>query len=307
MLIMAERSFALIDYTEDENFTPPPKRSRRTKTVKSARRAVSKRVTRRKRNTARGSMLDFNMGVDVAKMTTERGTDKVTKFQWDGRFQTPFNIFVDASYWYAGSDSYYLAPTTTSQQSGNATVKLGFNWFRLGSANDLTAVDFYGGLGIRGEKKSDFAHSRNDKIFGVQTSKKFHSLMLGLEFDMRLTGKPKHSRDMPVGNIRKLTAVLGWRVSPDIHFMLEGATYKIDGHESEDDTRLMNSCLNNDITAGYLSPEVHLGFSPMIGVRMGGTFRTKRVPREKDLYDARLWDLKGVYGNSIFAYLNISI
>ena len=142
-----------------------------------------------------------------------------------------------------------------------------------------------------------------DKVVGIQTSKRFHELALELGYELRLTGTPGREEDLSIGNINKFSATVGWMVSPDIQFAVEGSSYKV----SSDSDLARKNRLSQDTTFSSLAPQLGLGITPMIQLIMGGNFRVDRADNQDDLIGAKLWDLEGVYGNSLFVKLNASL
>lgn len=241
-------------------------------------------------------------GLETLDVPYKGQTSKVSMYSINGRFQTPYNIFLDASYWSAGTDNSALS-SKNKQQWGNPTFKLGFNWLTFGAAQDMATIDFYAGAMLPGQKNSDFASSRLDKLLGVEVTKRFYDFALQLGYEMRLVGSPKVEKETPVGNIQKMSAALGWRVSSDIRFGLEAVMYKVGSNSLE----RPNAALSKDLQFAYVSPKVSLGLASFVDLELGALYQTRKVEIKDDLVEARLWDLKGLYGNSLFASLSFSL
>ncbi|MCR9204934.1 MAG: hypothetical protein NXH75_10170, partial [Halobacteriovoraceae bacterium] len=188
----------------------------------------------------------------------------------------------------------------TGFQAGNPEVILGFNWLQFGKKADLATVDLFGGLSF-GQKDSDFATERTDKIVGISTAKRFHTLAVGLGYEYRMTGTGSEN-EMRIGNISKLSASLGWVVSKDIRFLVEGSTFKIGRGNDE----FANFILDEDISFSSVKPQLQLKIGPMIDLTLGAQFRTRRL-KQGALTSARLWGLDAAYGNSVFSGLSFSI
>ena len=157
-----------------------------------------------------------------------------------------------------------------------------------------------GGLSV-GQKNSSFATERTDKIVGVSTAKRFYSFALGIGYEHRLTGTGG-SEEMIIGDITKLSASLGWVVSKDIRFLIEGTTLNI----REGENNFIQSFLDEKVTFGSIKPQLQLRVGRSIDFTLGAQFRTKRISRE-ELTLARFWSLDGAYGNSVFSGLSFSI
>lgn len=287
---------ALVDYTEKEAFVP--QQSGASATAQKA--PVSRSVTKPKRQ-ARGAGLglELNSGVSFGTQDIEVGATngKASTMGFDAQIQTRFNVFMAASYFQMKSDDRALAPSSNSFQKGNPELLIGFNWLQFGRPQDLATVDLYGGLSF-GQKGSDFATSRSDKIVGVSTAKRFHTIGLGLGYEMRLTEEPE-SGELSIGNISKLSASLGWVVSNDIRFLVEGSSYTVGSSDSA-------SGLQEDVKFAILKPQLQLKLSPLVDLSLGATLRTRRL-KDETLTGARLWNIQGAYGSGLFAGLSINI
>ena len=178
---------------------------------------------------------------------------------------------------------------------------LGLNWLEFGSGADSGNISFIFGY-VMGQENSSFAHSRSDKIVGVETSKRFYDFALGLGYRFMMTGSPASEQEMDIGNIGQLIGSIGWMATPDIRFVVEAGTYSIASNPSS----AHNKRLLEGVSFCYASPSVLLGISTFVQLELGGVFRSKRVKGD-DLIDARLYNLKGAYGNSVFSGLNMSI
>lgn len=296
---IVENTYALVDYSEDVEFTP--KNSGADSAPSTPTNTVTKKAPKAS-SQSRGASGLFSLGAFYESMDVplEGTSGKLNTTHIKGHFQTLYNLYMDLDYRQAETKSDALNPDNKTGK-GNPQLKLGFNWFDVGGASDKAQINFIGGYSL-GQKNSYFATSRDDKIVGVETVKKFADFALGLGFDYRLTGTPKDESEMGVGNIQTLMAHLGWRATPDIAFVLEGSTTQV---RASDETARANK-LQEDVSFGQLTPKLQLGLSPMIELEMGATFRTKRV-KDSSLVGARLWNITGTYGNSVFAGLLINI
>jgi hypothetical protein len=299
LIIFSNTSHALVDYTEKNSFVPNgnevKKTSRRPKTSSKA-----QAVTKAGRS---GSFGEFEVktGFQSINVESNDASGKVSMMTIDGHFQTLHNIYLDTSFWRASSNSQSITENSSSQ-NGNLKTIIGFNWLKMGQASDMATINFYGGASFK-STGSAFANSHTDQIYGVETTKRFNQLVLGLGFEMNTAGSPSDETEMATGSIQKLKAVIGWRVSSDIQLSLEAATVKVS--ESDDQDRFNK--LNQSIGYGYMAPKIGLGLSPHINLNLGGYFRTKRVKTNEDIVKARLYDLPAVYGNSWMLGLSISI
>lgn len=234
---------------------------------------------------------DFSFSSNYESMKIE--SDKIGLINLNTHLQTPFNVYLDLSYWNANNKS--------GSQNGNPKVIIGFNWLRFGGPSDEAKLDIYGGAKLPGN--SLLASSRTDKIFGAETTKRFGSFGLGLGYDMTITGAPRRNTDMSIGNINRITFSGGWMVSNDIQFELEVENFKI--NQSSDTNR--TNYLAKSISFSTLSPKLNLMLSPAVSLEMGARFKTNKIKSDQDLRTAGLFDLHGAYSNSIFAGLGLNL
>ena len=121
-------------------------------------------------------------------------------------------------------------------------------------------------------------------------------------YGLALTGPTKNVDEVAIGNIQTLSVAIGWIVSSDIRFLLEGESFKVLSKMNEN-----SMFLSRDYQFSYISPKVILGISPFVSLEMGGVFRTKREHTTDEFINAKLWNLKGAYGNSIYASLSFEL
>lgn len=283
LIIFSINAHALVDYSEsvpENNKNKGP--LNRSATKLEGPRSESKSLIWK-------SDFSFNTNYESREIDAE----KIGVINLNTHLQTPFNIYFDISYW--------NAQNAKGSQSGNPKGIIGFNWLRFGSPSDEARLDIYGGAKLAGS--STLASSRTDKIFGVETTKRFGTFGLGLGFDMTLTGAPKKQSDMSLGNIQRIALSGGWMVSNDIQFEVEVENFKI---QQASNTSAANY-LEKSVSYSVLSPKLNLNIAPGIGVEMGARFRTNRPKTDQNLASAKLFDLHGAYSNSLFAGLNLSL
>ena len=56
-----------------------------------------------------------------------------------------------------------------------------------------------------------------------------------------------------------------------------------------------------------IEPQLQLGLGKNVKLLMGATFGLKKSKNKNGIIGAKLWDINGAYGNSLFAGLKISI
>ena len=269
-LFTLTQTYALVDYTEEEAFVPQS--SGASSVAKKA--PAPRSVTKPKRSARSGGpSIGISMGASYGTQDVELegNTGKVDMMGFDAQFQTRYNVFMNVSYYQAKSSDANLVTEDTGFQAGNPEVILGFNWLQFGKKADLATVDLFGGLSF-GQKDSDFATERTDKIVGISTAKRFHTFAVGLGYEYRMSGTGSED-EMRIGNISKLSASLGWVVSRDIRFLVEGATYRV----GRGDDEFAPSVLEEDVSFSSVKPQLQLKIGPMIDLTLGAQFRTRRL------------------------------
>ena len=277
-------AFALVDYSET---VADPSKDNKAPTTRSSAQLQPSRSS--EKSLIWKSDFSFNTNYEAMEINSE----KIGVINLNTHLQTPFNVYLDATYWNAQAKA--------GSQSGNPKAILGFNWLRFGNPSEEARFDFYGGAKLSGS--SELASSRTDKIFGVETTKRFGTFGLGLGYDITLTGTPGKSTDMGIGNINRITISGGWMVSNDIQFELEAENFKI--NPSNDTSRANH--LNQSVSFSTLSPKLNLTIVPAVTVELGARFRMNKPKSTQDLASAKLFDLHGAYSNSLFAGLNLSL
>jgi hypothetical protein len=296
-LLITQYTYALVDYSEVEGAAP---------TVKARPKA---QVPTIKRNAPRAAKAANKGGPSSIELSTmfeqhsvngETVTGDINKVSFAGHFQTQYNLYLDFSYW-AASNDLNTFEGVSDYEKGRPEFILGFNWLRFGAVQEMATVDIYGGATFKGSK--EIASTRTDKIVGVETSKRFHSLAIALGYEYVLAGTPSDSQELTIGDISTLKTSIGWMVSGDISFVLEGGMVSIGDATSSDSAYK----LTEETKFSYLKPTAILGLSPFISLEMGGVFRTRTAKDIDTLVDAKLWNVPGAYGNSLFAGLKFSI
>jgi hypothetical protein len=295
---------ALVDYTESEDFKPKSSGASRSIKKQSPAASASASVKSSVKRSSSGASGRYHFSGSVNYGSQDVGLDgkngKMDMMEVEALLQTSYNIFAQARYYQASSSDDALVTQSTSFQRGNADIILGFNWLQFGGSSDRATVDLYGGLRL-GQDESDFASSRTDRILGVSTAKRFEDFAIGLGYEVQLTGTGNDS-EMSIGNISKISASLGWVVSRDIRFLIEGFTYQV----SAADSGASSLFLEQELKFSTLNPQLQLKLSPMIDLTLGASFRTRRL-KDSVLTSAKLWSLQGAYGRSLFAGLSVSI
>jgi len=291
-------SYALVEYDDASAQGIPRAAARKVKAPRSIKRNSA--PSRSSSSMGKG-MFSLNMGYKSLDVSDKFGEGSVNQYYFNAHFATPFNIYLDAKHWMGSSSSPSISSDSSTQQ-GNPEVKVGFNWLKIGTASDLASVDLIAGLRLA-QSSSTLATGRTDQVYGVETTKRYQNFVIGLGYLMTLTGTSDNQEELDIGDIKTIMASIGWRATEDIGFALELASSKIS--ESEDQDRQYT--LGESISFGYISPKLMLGISPLINLEMGALFRTKKPRVDGDILRARLWDQKGLYGNSLYSSLNFSL
>ena len=291
-----------MDYSEEEDFRPSNSGASRVqkKSTPTSSASTNKGSLSSKSSGPSRYHFSSNLKYGSQDVGLEGSSGKLETMEVEAMLQTSYNIFAQARYYQAKSSDASLVSESTTFQRGNPDIILGFNWLQFGGASDRATIDLYGGLRL-GQDDSDFASTRTDRILGVSTAKRFENFAVGLGYEVQLTGDSDAS-EMSIGNISKISASLGWVVSRDIRFLVEGYTYQVSASNSQASAFF----LEEDLKFSTLNPQLQLKLSPMIDLTMGASFRTRRL-KESRLVAAKLWSLQGAYGRSLFAGLSVSI
>lgn len=280
VFILSQSAFALVDYSEktSDAHSPVNKSQAELKSTRSESKALIWKS-------------DFSFTTNYEAINID--DQKIGVINLNTHLQTPFNVYFDINYWNASTQS--------GSQSGNPKAIIGFNWLRFGSPAEEARLDIYAGAKFPGS--SELAHSRTDKIFGVETTKRFGTFGLGIAYDLTLSGAPKKYTDMSIGNVNRIAISGGWMVSNDIQFELEVENFKIS--QSADTSR--SNYLANNLSFSTLSPKLNLTIAPAVSLELGARFRTNKPKSNQDLATAKLFDLHGAYSNSLFAGLGLNL
>ena len=200
--------------------------------------------------------------------------------------QTPWDFFVK---------THYRKAEGEGAVGGSGGLLVGFNWLRFGATENRVGVDIFGGL-TWGQKGSPLATSRQDKMFGLRTHKTLHNVTMEMGFRHHLTGAPEEG-ELSIGNIQIFSMELGWKAGQDIFLLLGGGVVGVSPEESG---------LQKKIDWEYLSPELRLRLSSLVGVTVRADLRVKEtVPSEA--IQARLWNFPAACGNSLKASLSLTL
>jgi hypothetical protein len=293
-------AFALVDYSDNDGgsrgnrFDTPYDKVRRTGPRTQGRAAKAGKPL--------ASNINFLLKYDSLDIRSTQKDGKASVMKFEGHIQTQNNIFLDFEYWQAQTDSEEIS-RDTGYQEGNPEVRLGFNWLKFGEGNEAANIDIYAGGRFKASG-SELASTRNDKIFGLQTSKMFaQQFMISFGGEYRILGNPKSEDELKLGNQRSFIAAMVWAATPDIRFAMELTTTKITQGEADED----RAVLDEDISFANVSPKLLLMLHPNYNVELGANFRTRKASSDQDLTRARLLADEGSYGNSIYAGINITL
>lgn len=286
-------SHGLVDYTEASVAPSAPP-------APMAMKSTSQASSNIKQNSGGSSgMFEVALSYEALSVRTNNEQGDAALMKIDTHFQTPYSFFLDLSYWRLNSVSSDLKNQTTAE-NGNPEAKLGFNWLQFGKGHDAATVDLYGAYSFK--SSNGVGTSRDDKMVGIETAKRFYDFAFAIGYEYQLSGTPSDATELEIGNVQTIAASLGWMVSHDIQFVVEGANIKV--KEAGEDAGFG---LTEAFSYSYVSPAVRLGITPSVGLELGALFRTQKPQSDEDLLSARLWSLKGVYGNSLHAALRIDI
>lgn len=282
MIILSQNTQALVDYSDTS--------------IDSPKVANKSQIRLPEQSTSKSSLIwKSDLSFDTNYEMLEVGNSKVGLVNFDMHLQTPVNIFFDASYWQANSSG-----PSKGNSSGNPKFILGFNWFKVGSPNDEAAVNLSAGMRLK--SNSDLASSRDDKIFGVETTKKFGAFGLGLGYEYTISGDTTRATDIAIGSMQRIEVSSGWIVSNDIQFELSIENFKINPNNSPGTNRL-----NQEITFSTIGPKLNLQIFKGVNFELGARYQMKKAQSSQDLVAMKLIDSHSLYSNSVYTGLNLSI
>ena len=279
-----------IDYSEE---VKEKKKSKR----KGKKTAQLTPVVREPQNGARGSWV-LETSLETVDVDSFSPQEKTSLYKLNIYYKPRPDFYFKVGQFYGTSNGLNL--NGAFSKKGNLEVRLVANWLRWSNGEYDTKLDIFGGVSIK-ERSSNFASSRSDKIIGFETARNFSNFIFSLGHELRLTGIPKDKTEMAIGDIRKYYAIFGWKVTPDINFAVEAVQHDI----RPSNERAL--ALKDKVVSGYLSPWLFLNLSARYDIILGGVFRTNRIKNQAELIKARLWSFQGLYGNSIFAKINLNI
>lgn len=296
-LIFSFSAEALVDYTESS--VPDVTPAKVSAPAKSSAPTVNSSANIKQNSAPSSGMFEVAMSYEALSVKEGERHGDASLARIETHFQTPYSLFIDLSFWRLNSVSESI-DQQERVDNGNPLVKLGFNWLQFGKGHDAATVDLYGAYSFKGS--NGVASSRDDKIVGIETAKRFYDFALALGFEYQLTGTPKDAEELQIGNIQKILASAGWMVSHDIQFIVEGANVKVKESSEVGEGKLAQS-----FSYSYVAPAARLGLSSIVNLELGAIFRTQKPKVEQDLVSARMWGHKGIYGNSLYAALRVDI
>ena len=273
LFLFSFQVFAIVDYSD-----PAPE------TIKNQK-IAPKSFTKVENNGLSKSDFSFNSGYEFSQVNSE----KVNALNFDLHLQTPYNVFFDGSYWQAD----YQAKS----QAGNPKLILGFNWLKIGNPSDEARLNLMGGMKLASQ--SDLGTSRTDKIFAVETTKRFMNFGVGLGYEISVVGEPTNKLETSIGNIQRISVSVGWMVSNDIQFELEAENFNIS--EASDTTR--TSYLKSPLHFSTFSPKINLGLASFVNFVLGAHFQMQKAPETT----AKIFDLHGADSSSVFMGLSFNL
>ncbi|MCK5882827.1 MAG: hypothetical protein KAG61_04000 [Bacteriovoracaceae bacterium] len=297
-LCLSLSSFALVDYSE------PLSRSSRPSSKKAPSRAKSKTVRKTKSSSKKsgpsGYALEVKLGYEAVTANIVPGEPSVSLYRGSMHIQTPYNIYFDGSYFYGATDSPELSDTS-AEEAGNPEFKLGVNWLQFGGPQNASAVDLFVGT-VLAAGDSHFATTSTDYFVGLETKKRFMAFALGLGYQYHMTGTPSDKTELDIGNVHYVYGEIGWQATYDIVFAFEAGYYSMTQNSGDHD-----NSLESGPSFSYFSPKLNLSLAPSVGIDLGAVFSGKSAEGMEDRGNYKLWGYKGLYGDSLFANLIISI
>jgi len=284
---------APVDYSEEMSEKKNRKRKARKQDPMSQFKTTGNSIKKR----ATGAWT-FETALETIEVESTGESSKASLYKINVYYKPQGDFYLKVGYFLGSIDSSHL--DAGFSKKGNLEMRVVANWLKWSNGQFQSKLDLFGGI-VVGEKFSYFGSSRTDKIIGLETSRNFSNFILSLGHELRLTGSPKDPSEMAIGDIRKYYAILGWKITPDINFAVEAIQNNIRSSTGK------SNGLEGNVSSGYLSPWLFLNISPRYDVTLGGVFRTNKVKNISALMKAKLWSFPGLYGNSIFAKINLNI
>jgi len=303
-------AMALMDYADEEEYHPKSSGAVEISSKSSSATPLSShaaaphstsKVSRSSHAYSPSGIANFSSSYESQTFKHDNSESKLKHYHFEGRLQTPWDVFLSANYRMTSSSDASLTDSSSSQK-GNPEFKLGFNWLDFGSGANRTTVTLLVGA-VLGQSGSDFAHTHTDKIIGIETGKRFGAISMGVGHRVRFVSSPKVESERATGTIQTTEAAVQCELTDDISFGVLGRYISIRDEAKEAREKKLLETVNY----GVVTPKLTLRISSMVDVELGGNFLTRQVKEENLLIDAKLFDLPGIYGNSIEAGLTIRI
>lgn len=304
------QGFSLVDYTDYDNdreadeVVKVSRKKRKVRSNKRRRLAVNSPQHNYAKKSSLSGMMDLDISYDSSKVNVGDRVGQIEKIIYDGHLRLPFGLFFNASFYQISSKSSEISESG-SYQNGNPLFILGLNWFQIGNAEDAARVDFYGGLSLK-QKNSDFAASRTDTVFGLQTSKKMSQSVIALAGEYWKTGSPDNLNESDIGNITRLKMAFGYVFSHDIRFEMTGHHVHIQKSGNDEFTARR---LTEDLSFSSVSPRFILSLGRLINFNVGANIQIKKLDNFEnvDYLSLKLHQFAGSYGNSVYIGLGTSL
>jgi len=264
-------AFALVDYSE----TTPKARSTKVERVRPT--------------SSWYKGIKFGAGYEALKV----GEADLNLVKFLGKYQTDFNLYFESSFWAGKGAGEVFGP-------GNLETKVGYSWPTSGSVYNQANLDISAGVNFS-TWESNFASERIDQIYSIFSTKRFYKIFLGLGADWKITGDSKNPEVLSIGNISTYFAMAGWDISRDIKLVLEGGLVVVGAGKTNENS------LDEKMKYTYISPLLQLGIFSQLWVELGAAFKINDEGYNDSLVNARLYDLKGIYGNSLFTGIKYSL
>ncbi len=301
LFLSVNNIYALVDYS-GSSLIQKKRTSKRNKISNRQEKTSKSKYKVQKKTAAEDYFISLGSKFESLSVDSSLSKSNVLIYDLFLDFKTPFDTSFLVHYLNLSSDSILLSPTTTSLQEGDLGVDMVFNWLRLGTGSNATAINLIFGIKTALEQ-SDYTSGRTDKIVGFETTKRFYNFLLSFNYRYSFAGEVDSDQKLSIGNIQTVTAKLGWRATSDIVFQLEGGTTKILKPGNTGGSLQLSS----DESIGYISSKLNLGLSRFVELELGASFRTKEAKNIDELLMAGLWDIPYLYGNSLFASFIFSI
>ncbi len=237
--------------------------------------------------------------IDIASSNAEKA--KIVDFNII--MNTGLNVALGLYHWRTVSvdGNYFEKDSKNKSHSGNTKLYARFNWLKFGESHDATSVDLLAGYSM-GKESSLLATSSDVKMVGIRTFKQFYILALGIGYKMYFHDSTTLKDEVAISDVKNIHGNLTWIISSNLGFSTEVGSYSISGKKSSSDL------FAQKLEYSYIQPRLRFKIARRLNIELETIYSNiESFKKNPNFLDARLWNYKGAYGNSISAGLIFTI